>query len=214
MHVTVHAVVNHDLAPDGTPPGEAEVRAQLQRILASPDFVASDRNRRFLAHVVERSLAGQRVRGYEIGAEIFGRGPGFNATADPIVRIEAGKLRRDLETYYLKSGRRDRLRISLAKGAYRAVFTRHEETGQRAGPTRGSMVLLRAALLGLAREEDSAVIWPSVLREYPGFPLDPLALRDLEELHGGDEVVRGLLLEGLRRAAEAHGAKASPGAVA
>jgi len=209
MHDTVHAAVNHDAAPDG-----AEVRAQLQRILESPDFVASDRNRRFLAHVVERSLAGQRVRGYEIGAEIFGRGPCFNATADPIVRIEAGKLRRDLETYYLKSGRRDRLRISLAKGAYRAVFTRHEETGQRAGPPRGSMVLLRAALLGLAREEDSAVIWPSVLREYPGFPLDPLALRDLEDLHGGDEVVRGLLLEGLRRATEAHGAKASPAAVA
>lgn len=215
MQDTAHALINHDAAPDGGSPGETEVRAQLQRILASPDFVSSDRNRRFLARVVERSLAGERVRGYEIGAEIFGRGPGFNATTDPIVRIEAGKLRRDLETYYLKSGRRDRLRISLAKGAYRAVFTRHEETGHRAGPPRGSMVLLRAALLGLARKDrDSAAGWPSVMREYPEFPLDPLALRDLEELHGGDEVVRGLLLEGLRRAAEAHGAKGSPAAVA
>lgn len=197
-------------------PGEAEVRAQLQRILASPDFVASDRNRRFLAHVVERSLAGQRVKGYEVGAKIFGRGPGFNATTDPIVRIEAGKLRRDLETYYLKSGRRDRLRIALAKGAYRAVFTRQEdETGRSAGLPRGSVALLRAALLGLARaDRDSAAIWPAVLREYPEFPLDPLALRDLEELHGGHEAVRGLLLEGLRHAAEAHGAKAPSVAVA
>lgn len=191
-------------------PGETEVRAQLQRILASPDFVASDRNRRFLAHVVERSLAGQRVKGYEVGAKIFGRGPGFNATTDPIVRIEAGKLRRDLETYYLKNGRRDPLRIALAKGAYRAVFTRQEdEAGRSAGLPRGSMALLRAALLGLARaDRDSAAIWPAVLREYPEFPLDPLALRDLEELHGGHEAVRGLLLEGLRHAAEAHGAKA------
>ncbi len=199
---------SHD-ASQGNAPGETEVRAQLQRILASPDFVASDRNRRFLTHVVERSLAGERVRGYEIGAKIFGRGPDFNATTDPIVRIEAGKLRRDLETYYLKSGRRDGLRIFLAKGAYRAVFTRQEETVRRTAPPRGGLVLLQAALLGLARaDRESAAVWPAVLREYPEFPLDPLALRDLEELHGGHQGIRGLLLEGLRHAAGAHGGKA------
>jgi hypothetical protein len=216
MHDNAHAFTKDGGdASEHAEHGEVEVRSQLGRILASPDFVASERNRRFLAHVVERSLAGQRVKGYEIGAKIFGRGPSFNATTDPIVRIEAGKLRRDLETYYLKSGRRDRLRISLAKGAYRAVFTRQVAKDQQGGAPRGSVVLLRAALLGLARAgQESPAIWSAVMREYPEFPLDPLALRDLEELHGGHEVVRGILLEGLRRAAEAHGAQALPAAVA
>jgi hypothetical protein len=144
MHDNAHAFTKDGGdASEHAEHGEVEVRSQLGRILASPDFVASERNRRFLAHVVERSLAGQRVKGYEIGAKIFGRGPGFNATTDPIVRIEAGKLRRDLETYYLKSGRRDRLRISLAKGAYRAVFTRQVAKDQQCRAAAG-----RAAGLG------------------------------------------------------------------
>ena len=40
----------------------AAVRAQLARILASPSFDASERNRRFLEHVVEETLAGRGER--------------------------------------------------------------------------------------------------------------------------------------------------------
>ena len=210
MHTPARFVPPESNIPPPFMPDETEVRAQLQRILASPDFVASDRNRRFLAHVVERTLAGERAGGYEIGSKIFGRGAGFNATADPIVRIEAGKLRRDLETYYLKSGRRDRLHIALAKGAYRAVFTRRAEPERQTDAAHGRSMLVRAALLGLAgANRDCAAIWPAVLREYPALPFDPLVLRDLEDLHGGHEAVCDLLVEGLRRAAAAHWAEAS-----
>ena len=82
-----------------------QVRAHLQRVLASPEFDASGRNRRFLAHVVEEALAGRsaRIKAYIIATEVFGRGMDFDPQADPIVRIEAGRLRRSLERYYLRS---------------------------------------------------------------------------------------------------------------
>ena len=113
----------------GTSPGpratfSPEPRAELERVLASRDFPASPRNREFLRHVVERVLSGHdgRIEAYEIGTKVFGRAESFNSLTDPIVRIEAGKLRRDLETYYLKEGLRNPLRIELPKGGYRPVF--------------------------------------------------------------------------------------------
>lgn len=188
--------------PNREIPGEPEVRAQLRRILASPDFAASPRNRRFLEHVVEQTLRGRRVKGYEVGTKVFGRGPEFNATSDPIVRIEAGKLRRDLEMYYLKSGRMDPVRIALAKGAYRAILT-YRKDGSAPDPWPAiSRSILRTALLGLAgKEGESGAAWSALQREYPDLLLDPRIHTALEKIHGHDERVRELMLEGLRRAA-------------
>lgn len=102
----------------------ADPRAELQRVLASKDFPATARNRKFLEFVVEKALSGHdgKIEAYEIGTKVFGRPEKFDPITDPIVRIEAGKLRRDLETYYLKEGRGNPLRIELPKGAYRPVF--------------------------------------------------------------------------------------------
>lgn len=99
---------------------------ELQRVLDSPDFPATPRNRRFLAYVVKNELAAvpEENSARLLGERIFGRRPDFNPNKDPIVRIEAVKLRQDLETYYLKSGRGHRLRITLPKGRYRPVFVR------------------------------------------------------------------------------------------
>lgn len=178
-----------------------EVRRQLQRILASRDFVASDRNRRFLRHIVECTLRGETARGYEIGTLVFGRPKTFNATSDPIVRIEAGKLRRDLETYYLKSGRQDPIRISVPRGGYRTTFRRNEPPTTSANPSRDGLAILRAALLGLAGSPRAATAWEELTREYPDFALNPRAHKMLEALHGQDDCVRELLLEGLQCAA-------------
>lgn len=104
----------------------ADVSAALQRLLNSEDFPATPRNRKFLAYVVERELAGAR---HEISAKsvaicAFGRGANFDTANDPIVRIEAGRLRRDLEVYYLKSGLFSPIRIAIPKGGYVPVFLR------------------------------------------------------------------------------------------
>lgn len=112
-------------APVATGELATDVAAELQRVLESLDFPAAPRNRKFLAYVVEKELAGalQEINATLVATRVFGRGEGFDPNKDPIVRIEAGKLRRDLETYYLKSGRRNPLRIGLPKGDYRPSFT-------------------------------------------------------------------------------------------
>lgn len=194
-------------------PSEPQVRAQLQVIMGSDDFPASSRNRRFLAHVVERSLRGEKTSGYEVATQVFGRPPTFNATADPIVRIEASKLRRDLETYYLKSGKNDRVRIDLPKGVYRAVFSFGGPNVPSPAPMpEASMALLRAALLGWAGEQaEAGAAWRALRRDYPDLLLDPRLHAALEKIHARDERVRDLLLEGLRRAAQPLGLAVSGG---
>ena len=107
-----------------------EARAELERVLASPDFPATPRNRRFLSFIVERTIGAEGTNGlvtaYDVATRIFGRSADFNTMLDPIVRIEAGKLRRDLETYYLKSGRHSTLRIEVPRGGYSPAFLRQE----------------------------------------------------------------------------------------
>ncbi len=112
-----------------------EARAQLERILGHRDFEATERTRDFLKFVVEETLAGRahRLKGYTIAIEVFGRGKDFDANLDPIVRIQAGRLRRALEHYYLVAGRRDPIRIDMPKGGYVPTFT-----AQEGGRTRAS----------------------------------------------------------------------------
>lgn len=115
-----------DVGFNGRPaaPTDKDPRAELQRILSSRDFPASDRNRRFLEYIVECELDGRpdEINSTYIARRVFGRPKSFNPYKDPIVRIEAGKLRRDLETYYLKSGRHNPVRISIPLGRYRPAF--------------------------------------------------------------------------------------------
>src|SRR5215831_10779775 len=100
------------------------VRAQLQRIIASSQFDASPRNRRFLQYVVEETLAdrAERIKGYSIATEVFGRDPSFDPQTDPVIRIEASRLRRSLERYYLTAGVDDPVRIDIPKGSYIPTF--------------------------------------------------------------------------------------------
>ena len=105
-------------------PSPQAVRAALDRILASPDFDATDRLRNFLTYVVEETLQGRhsRIKGYNIATSVFGRDESFDAQVDSIVRIVAGRLRRSIEHYYLTSGRAEAVRIRIPKGSYVPVF--------------------------------------------------------------------------------------------
>ncbi len=96
------------------------MRAELDRILSSDAFRTSERNRRFLSYVVEEALAGRsdRIKAYNIATSVFGRGADFDPQSDTIVRIEAGRLRRALEHFYLTSGAESRVRIIIPTGTY------------------------------------------------------------------------------------------------
>ncbi|MBN9023978.1 MAG: hypothetical protein J0H08_18255, partial [Rhizobiales bacterium] len=73
-------------------------------------------------------LAGRadRLKGYSIAIAVFERGEAFDAQADPVVRLEARRLRRDLDSYYMGAGSRDPVRISIPKGSYVPRFDWHE----------------------------------------------------------------------------------------
>ena len=106
-------------------PSADDVRAQLERLVASPDFDAPARARKFLRYIVEETLAGRadRIKAYSVGTEVFERDANFDAQSDPVVRIEAGRLRRALEHYYLVPGLSDPVIIDIPKGAYIPHFT-------------------------------------------------------------------------------------------
>ena len=105
----------------------SEIQAQLERILASPDFDVPERARTFLNYVVTESLSGRadRIKAYTIAVEVFGRGATFDPQSDPVVRIEAGRVRRGLERYYLTAGSSDPIVITIPKGSYAPAFSRH-----------------------------------------------------------------------------------------
>jgi tetratricopeptide (TPR) repeat protein len=100
------------------------VREELERVVASEDFDASRRSRDLLRFVVEETLLGRGVALTQalIATRVFDRREDFDALVDPIVRIQAGRLRRSLERYYLLSGGGDPLRIELPRGTYVPVF--------------------------------------------------------------------------------------------
>ncbi len=101
----------------------AAILAQLDRITAAPEFARSDRALRFLRLIVERTLDGRSdlLKESLLAIDAFGRPADFDPKADPVVRVEAIKLRRRLDEYY---GRlpQEPVRISIPKGRYLAEF--------------------------------------------------------------------------------------------
>jgi TolB-like protein len=167
---------------DDRQPLPETVREQLERILASPEFVATDRLRSFLRFVVEEKLAGRadRLKGYAIALEVLGRDATFDPQNDPSVRIEAGKLRRRLERYYLGAGRQDPIRIEIPKGTYAPTFAFHHDvegaqqaTGAPAPPPRRR--LSRSGLLGLAGTVAASLIVLTTIWLRPEAPMPELA---------------------------------------
>jgi Tol biopolymer transport system component len=101
---------------------EAAIRAQLERILASDVFSRAQQLRRFLAFIVEQRLAGQghSLKESVLAHELYGKGTNFDGGADPVVRVDARRLRDKLREYY--EGRSDPVVISLPKGSYVPSF--------------------------------------------------------------------------------------------
>ena len=101
---------------------EALIRAQLDRILASEVFSRSQQLRRFLSFIVEQSLNGQghSLKESVLAHELYGKGTDFDGGTDPVVRVDARRLRDKLREYY--EGRSDPVVISLPKGSYVPAF--------------------------------------------------------------------------------------------
>lgn len=101
-----------------------EARGALERMLASEIFRDSPQLAAFLRFVTEAELRGEsgRIKGYTIGVEALGRDKDFDPQIDPIVRVEATRLRRTIERYYAGPGAGDAVVITLSPGSYVPSF--------------------------------------------------------------------------------------------
>jgi adenylate cyclase len=151
------------MAGDKKPTPEA-TRVHLDRILRSAEFKGSDKQRAFLKFIVDETLADRasQLKGYAIAVAVYGRAVGFDPQADPIVRVEARRLRRALEHYYLTAGSNDPVRIEIPKGGYVPIFhaaqmqipgakTLTPEQENRGSPTGPSIAVM--PLLNLTDDE-------------------------------------------------------------
>jgi len=177
-----------------------------------------------LSFVVDETLADRalQLKGYTIALSVYGRKEGFDPQVDPIVRVEAGRLRRALEHYYLTDGIDDRVRIEIPKGGYvpnfqaamiesssaEAILSGRDDSGSHMRPSVAVMPLLNLTgdvgqdyfvdgiteelTAGLARYEEFQIIASQSTMRFKGEKID------LKEV-GRDLGVQFLLTGSIRK---------------
>jgi TolB-like protein/Tfp pilus assembly protein PilF len=112
------------------------IREQVGKILSSAVFADSERMSRFLRFAVDTALNGHadRLKEIVIGSEVFDRGATYDPRLDPIVRVEARRLRTKLRAYYEGPGKQDPVILEFPKGQYSPVFRPASETAASPPP--------------------------------------------------------------------------------
>jgi len=105
-------------------PAAPAVRETLERVLASETFARSERARDLLRYLVEREQAGEadRLKGFAIAVDVFGKDADFDSATDAVVRVQAGRLRDLLQQYSETEGAGDTFRITVPRGSYVPVY--------------------------------------------------------------------------------------------
>ncbi len=102
----------------------ASHRALIERIVASPAFVRSERLCSLLTYVCEMTFKGRgaELNEQKIGQAVFGRSRDYDSTIDGIVRTQASRLRQRLEQYFREEGAQEPVRVVIPRGGYMPVF--------------------------------------------------------------------------------------------
>jgi adenylate cyclase len=102
------------------------VLSALNQVVASEAFGKTERPARFLRYLVETALRGEAplLKENVLGVEVFDRPASWDPRLDPVVRQEAGRLRKRLAKYYENGGAVADVRIELPVGTYVPVFRR------------------------------------------------------------------------------------------
>jgi serine/threonine-protein kinase len=125
----------------------------LEKIVSHQLFSRSERMVRFLRLTVERSLAGQahQLKEYLLGVEVFDRKSSYDPRVDPIVRVEARRLRAKLKAYYEGDGRTDPVLIEFLSGGYAPRLTsRHVRDPEPDASPRPKAGVITVAVLPFA----------------------------------------------------------------
>jgi serine/threonine-protein kinase len=106
----------------------AAVNHHLDQALNSPQFRKAERQSRFLRFVVDVALHSPdaTIKEFDIAVAVYDRRPDYDPRTDPIVRVEAARLRARLREYYEVTPP-EVVRIDLPKGGYLPLFISVEE---------------------------------------------------------------------------------------
>ncbi|WP_196257966.1 tetratricopeptide repeat protein [Pelagibacterium limicola] len=204
------------VAEDPGEADEADVRAALEELLSWGPMRRSPQLSAFLRYVVEATLRAETasIKAYAIAVDVFGRGEGFDPQADPIVRVQARRLRGLIADFYASGSARAAVRIDLPVGSYIPTFApldtvpdasrstekEEDEVPPPAAPARNIWIfgIVAAGLLLSA-----VVFWPSLSERtapspgrQPAMPL--VIVEEFENLASdtlGAPLVAGLALE-------------------
>lgn len=112
---------------------EAEILRQVERIGASATFQQVDRLKRFLEFVIAETIEGRgnQLKEYVLGVQVFDKDSSFDPRTDPVVRVQARRLRARLAKYYQDEGSQDTLIIEMPKGGYTPAFRKAEAAPPR-----------------------------------------------------------------------------------
>lgn len=156
-------------ATSGPAPTDADVRTELQKILASPGFINTERLSRFLRFVTGEVLSGRggNLKEYIIGVEVFDRPEGYDPRTDPIVRVEARRLRSKLQAYYEAEGSGSTVLLEFPKGSYAPVFRLRVQpkppAESLAGPPRRSRALFLVCCFAALAAAAAGITWRQAL---------------------------------------------------
>ena len=133
MKSSVESAPDHEvfhLPTNGTEVPREDVLLELDNILTSHFFRSAGRSKQFLQYVVQHKLEGhpEQLKERTIGTEVFLRPAGYATGDDPVVRVQAGEVRRRLEQYYQAIPDGPYVRIELPVGSYSPVFHLHSAT--------------------------------------------------------------------------------------
>lgn len=164
------------------------VRRQLERMIVSDVFRGSPQLASFLHYIVEAVLQGKtdRIKGYTIGVEVLRRDTKFDPQVDPIVRVEAGRLRRAIDRYYAGPGIGDEVVIEVPRGSYVPTFQRAKEVAPQplsaapASPTASAPAVPTRLIVTVAAGLAAAVLlavylWPLIAPRTVSTPTPPAA---------------------------------------
>jgi tetratricopeptide (TPR) repeat protein len=115
--VSSPAATSRDSQPD-----TAALRAELDRVLQSREFRGSERRCRLLKYLVEKTIAGEAVKEYSIGVDVFDKPADYDPRVDPAVRVEMGRVRTKLAEYYAAEGTSNCGRLDFPKRSYTAII--------------------------------------------------------------------------------------------
>ena len=100
------------------------VQEEIERLSSSEALHNSESLCKLLRYLAEQSLSspGATIKEYQIATEVFHRSSDFDPQLDSVIRVQAGRLRTKLASYYASEGEDDHIVVELPKGNYALHF--------------------------------------------------------------------------------------------